>query len=210
MKTNTTSLILIFIVFGIFFTCCSGGYTSWEKNKTVRNIEFDKLRYSVKGKDTTTIIGYLKHDIEYKQYPCSKGWIHFSKDWKLKLFCLSRDFEINSNCFKKGTWIRYNDKEDLICVFPEQTLIQGHLCRGGGGPKGITTSFYPNGRLKSFYPPEDIEINNILCKSSCIGPVYLKEDGSLLECTLSQDVNFNGVTYSKNTRLNIEKLKAKI
>ena len=63
----------------------------------------------------------------------------------------------------KGTWVQLNqDLTIRFCSFPGDTNIQGHLCDGGaGGAKGVTTAFYPSGRLSAFFALNDVEIQGI-------------------------------------------------
>ena len=80
-----------------------------------------------------------------------------------------------------------------FCSFPENTNIQGYLCRGGsGGSEGVTTGFYPSGRLQSFFPPKDIEIQGIPCRATPFGPVSLYENGNLKQLTLARDTVIGG------------------
>lgn len=188
----------------LLLVSCKNDKMIVESNITIKNCTFDKVCYHLSKKDTTVITAFTEKDIIFDNYPCKSGWIHFTKSWNLKFFCLSSDYKILNNRFKKNTWIKFTEKS-MICVLPEDMQIQGYTCRGGGGYKGISTSFYLSGELESFFPPEDIEIGNILCKSTLFGPVYLYEDGMLKQCVLAENTKINGKTYSKNSVLTFDK-----
>ena len=109
------------------------GYTSWEYNRSLHGIEFEKIRYAVNDQDTLSIIGKLKHNTLIEGYPCAADWAHFTGDWKISLFQLSDSATIQNISFSRDTWILFRNGQ-LMAVFPKDTEIQGHLCRGGGGP----------------------------------------------------------------------------
>lgn len=106
-KTLTISLILI--LFGASCTCYS---TKWQRNVLIENISFSKLRYSLNNNDTVSIIAFLKTDTEIAGIPYKAGWIHFTKEWEPKLFCLGEDYLINKVELKSGTWVMLN--KDMI------------------------------------------------------------------------------------------------
>lgn len=189
----------IFVLVTLF--SCNRGYSSWEKNKLVKGIEFEKIRYGFKDDDTTVIIGYLKANTIIEQYPCAADWVHFSKDWKLKLFRLSNKATINSFEYCENSWIRFTQDGCVICVFPEKTIVQGFKCTGGGGSSGISTSFYKSGRLNYFYSDGDVFVGDILCKGNLLSNIGLHENGNLKECTLGQDKRINNINYKKGTRI---------
>jgi hypothetical protein len=146
----------------------------------------------------SVLIGRLESPMVLDGYPCDANWVHFAEAGKLKAFFLSDACMIQGNKIPKGTWIQlYPDQTVRFCSFPEDTVIQGHVCRGGsGGAKGVTTSFYPSGRLGGFYPPGDVEIQGIPIKVSPINGVDLHENGSLKDFTLSRDTVIGGRTLS--------------
>ncbi|MCU7503000.1 MAG: hypothetical protein HF314_07995 [Ignavibacteria bacterium] len=203
IRLKATQLAQICLGTFILVTLCScnRGYSAWEKNKLINGIEFEKIRYGLKDNDTTAIIGYLKANTIIEQYPCAADWVHFTKDWKLKLFRLCNKTTINNFEYCKNSWIRFTQEGSVICVFPEKTLVQGFKCIGGGGPSGISTSFYKSGRLNYFYSDGDILVDNILCKSDLFNNIGLHENGKLKECTLAQDKRINSINYKKGTRI---------
>ena len=84
---------------------------------------------------------------------------------------------------------RMLDKEGkiYICFFPNNTEVQGYLCRGSVmGREGIQTSFHKNGKLNLFFSRRDIEIDGISCKGTVFHPIGLHDNGKLRNCTLTK------------------------
>ena len=127
-------------------------------------------------------------------FPCAAGWVHFNQFGRLRAFFLAEESMIQGNQIPKGTWVQLDDGLNLrYCSFPEKTNIQGYVCNGGfGGAEGVSTAFYPSGRLKEFYSPENIVIQGIPCKADALSPIYLFEDGNLKEFTLSEAAVIKG------------------
>lgn len=194
--------VVVFLLL-IAISCSYGQYTSWEYGKRVNNIDFTKIRYGVNNGDTSVIIGFLKNKTVIQGYPCGADWIHFNKDWKLTLFKLDDKTIINNFEFPRNSWI-LNHYDKLVCVFPGDTVIQGYLCKGSGGPKGVQTSIYPNGKLESFFTKDNIKIGEINCKGGVFNNIILFDNGLLKECTLSKDQIVKGISYKKGTRINID------
>ncbi|MBP7460927.1 MAG: hypothetical protein KBA26_06525, partial [Candidatus Delongbacteria bacterium] len=176
---------------GILLLLMACGYMSWEYNRSVHGVEFEKIRYAVNDQDTLCVIGKLKHNTIIEGYPCASDWAHFTGDWKLTLLRLSDSATIQNISFAEDTWILFRNGR-LMAVFPKDTEIQGHLCRGGGGPKGITTSFYPDGKLQSFFAPNDVKIGPIVCRGSVMHQIVLHANGSLKQATLANEQTIHG------------------
>jgi len=139
-------------------------------------------------------------------YPCHKNVV-FSKDWKLVEFVLAEKSNVLEMEFPKGTEVSYY-KDFIRCFFGRDTKIQGYWCNGNHEKwysTGILTTFYLSGKLKGFFPIEDVEIDGVMCKASPFAGVRLYENGKLKECKLSQDQIINGKEYKKNTRLKFDK-----
>jgi len=84
------------------------------------------------------------------------------------------------------------------------TEIQGYCCNGNFARKtsqGISTTLYLSGKLRSFFPCDDVEINGILCLSSPFAGVKLFENGKIKECKLAADQEVEGIQYKKKTVL---------
>ena len=194
--------VIVFLLV-IVISCSYGQYTSWEYDKKVNNIDFAKIRYGINNNDTSVIIGFLKNKTVIQGYPCGADWVQFNKNWELTLFRLDDKIVINNFGFPKNSWIRQNN-DKLVCAFPNDTVIQEYLCRGSGGPKGVQTSIYPNGKLESFFTKDNIKIGEINCKGGVFNNIILYDNGLLKECTLSEDQIIKGISYKKGTRINID------
>jgi hypothetical protein len=163
-----------------------------QKPKSFSHLPLTQLRQS-----GSVMTGRLESPMVIDGYPCDANWVHFTDTGKLKAFFLSDACLIRGNKIPQGTWIQLNpDQTVRFCSFPEDTVIQGHVCHGTGGAKGATASFYPSGRLGGFYPPADVEIQGIPIKASPINGVGLHENGSLREFTLSRDAVISGRSLS--------------
>lgn len=176
----------------------------WKHDININGIEFTKVQYQKNGKDTSYIYGQLKQTSIINNYYCAADWIKLSKDFKVLEFCLDKDSELKNLHLKKGTWIFLNTPY-TICVLPNSTIIQEYLCKGGGGKKGIQTSFYKTGELHTFFTPENITINNLLCKGGNLNYIELYKNGKLKQCTLAKAQSINEKNYKKNTIIRFNK-----
>ncbi len=62
---------------------------------------------------------------------------------------------------------------------------------------GAYTGFYPSGRLRYFFCPQDVWIDGIPCNGGSFSLIELYESGRLRQCRLSESVEMNGRTYQK-------------
>ena len=184
----------------ILLLSCAAG---WEKNVTRNGIPFKKLRQSANKESFT---GYIDNDITVNGNHCRKGWIRFYKDWSLKSFVTVKDIILSGNHIPSGTWIEFDREGSMkLCAFPENTKIQGYLCKGTrGSPMGFHTSFHNNGALHYFFPIGKIRIDGIPCKGGFFHNVSLYPDGRLKTCTLSENTEIKGVLYKKGTALEFD------
>ena len=205
---NAIKLILLSFISIYFMSCNSQKYTAWQYDVKKDNLNFDKIRYAISkdGKDTLSIECVLKNMSVIDGFPCSAGEANLTKDWKLKSFVLGQNLVMSGNTIPVGTYMRiYKDK--LLCMFPNDTEIQTYLCGGSYnkmGTEGIHTSLYRSGKLKVFFPVNDVMIDNVLCKSSPFAGVYLYESGKLRKCKLAKDQTIGGVDYKRNTELSFD------
>jgi hypothetical protein len=199
MKTNILILKLLaaLVLFNIF--SCKSQYTKWENNKTISNIEYEKIRYKLNKQDTVLIIGMLKKETKIGNFICAKDWVYLTKDFKLQLFKLARPFSIEKYTLVKDTWVSLKRNGRYICVLPKDTLIQGRLCMGGSGIDDITVSFETDGTLRSFFTPDDIKIERVFCSGGDKNEIGLLKSGALEYCTLSIDHNINDTKYRQGS-----------
>lgn len=198
LRHRTSSAVLI-ITFGLINFQC----VPWEKNVTVNNILFEKFAWESTRGDR---IGYLANDSEIQGYPCKKGFVVLHENLSLDEFTLSREFVWQGVVFPAGTFVFCDTTGAIaVCAFPTNQQVQGYICRGNGGIEGIRTGFYPNGRLRFFYPPEDIVIDCILCDASLFhGGISLHENGRLAKCKIAQNVVIDGIMYKKGAKLRLD------
>jgi len=198
MKMN---IMRIFTAIIFLITLCSG-CKNWEYDIEKNGIHFDKISQSESG----TIIGFMSEDHYIQGFPCEKGWIHFKKDFSLQSFQINREFSFNNIVLPAHTWINmpYKNQTGYIVSLPFDYQIQGNLCGGSGGYKGIQTGFYSSGRLKSFYPPEDITVNGVPCEASILKSVNLYENGNIRDCKISEDYKIDGKTYKKGHLIELD------
>jgi hypothetical protein len=193
------------MILNIVLISCNGTYTPWEYDVKFQGADFEKLRYSVVENDTNSVIGYLENDAFIQNIPCKAGWVHFKGKKIMTFFQLSKNFKLNNFEFKRGTWI-FDIKEDyLVCILPEDTEIQGYLCRGGGGSKGIHTSIYDNGKLRGFFTAGTVIVDGIKCKGGLFSPIHLHRDGSLMRCDLAEDTIIGDTQFSSGTVVSFDK-----
>lgn len=207
MKRSRLTIILLIVVIpagcGLWIWHSK---TAHEQPGTVSAAGLKRLKAlpltQVRGQGATTI-ARLQNPMQIDGFPCDAGWIHFTESGQLRAFTLAETCTIQGNQLPKRTWIRLDpDMAIKFCSFPENANIQGYICRGGmGGSEGVTTSFYPSGRLSGFYPPNDIEIQGIPCKASSFSPINLYENGYLKEFTLSRDAEIGGRALSEGQKV---------
>jgi len=185
----------------VLFLC---GCRAWEYDVVKNGIRFEKIYRSPEGTGT----GYMTENHDMQGFPCTKGWIHFDRDWRLLSCQLSRDLMFKGTLLPARTWLhlpRHDGQTGYVCSFPHDYQVQGYPCRGSGGYKGTQTAFYESGRLRSFYPPEDMIINGIPCAATLLVNVILDENGGLISCRLARDLQRSGENYQKGLTVEFDK-----
>jgi hypothetical protein len=197
MNTKRTLFTLsISIVVSLYIYGCK----KWEYDVVKHGIHFEKIYQSKKGTNT----GYMTENHNIQGFPCKKGWIHFRKNWQLLSCQINTDFMYKSTILPAQTWFhfRYHENQSgYVCSFPKNYQVQGYLCGGSGGYKGTHTGFYENGKLRSFFPPENVTVDKISCESSLLVNVKLYENGNIKSCMLAKDVYLSEKTYKKGRTL---------
>jgi hypothetical protein len=69
------------------------------------------------------------------------------------------------------------------------------MCPGGNIKEA--TGFYPSGKLRFFFPREDVVIDGIPCKGGSLNGIWLYPSGKVQKARLSEDKVINGVNYHK-------------
>ena len=191
---NKEKQTLLILTMFIIVCLCFYGCKKWEYNVVKNGIKFEKIYQSKGGTNT----GYMSKNHAVQGFPCEKGWIHFKKDWKLLSFQLSKDFMYKGTLVPAHTWFHFPyhaERTGYVLSFPRNFEVQGYVCGGSGGYKGTHSGFYESGKLRSFFPPEDVIVDGFLCEASLFANVNLYENGTLKSCRLAEDYQADGKLY---------------
>jgi len=182
--------------YGVFFLA------SWLfLGAQVSDPRFESSRTSESGLH----IRKLKTDTWLGGRMCRQGWVHLHPNGTPAAFTSAVAIDLGPSIIPAGTWVLQDPKGTIkICAFPGDTEIQGHLCRGSGGPKGIATSFYPSGTLKQYFLHTDTVIQGIPCQAGLFNQyIELHENGRLKGCALSLDFERESRQWRKGTRIHL-------
>jgi len=179
----------------------TGGCFEWEANVVRGSYAFSKYRSE---SSSGLHIGILAQNATVNGFTCRKGgWAHFNPDWSLRACFLAEPFQTEHFEFPAGTWVMPRT-DGLIVAFAHDEACQGFVCSGSGGAKGTQASFYPNGRLKSFYPPKDTMVSGILCAATSLVDIRLHENGKLKECRAASAGNADGIDYAAGALVRLD------
>ncbi|MEL6955005.1 MAG: hypothetical protein AAFO88_00050 [Pseudomonadota bacterium] len=143
-------------------------------------------------------IGRLSQSAPVGNYDCAANeWIHFNEDWSLAGCTLAEPEALDAFEIPAGTWVMPRS-DRLIVALPRDTPCNGYVCGGSGGPKGTQTVFFQDGALKSFFPPTDTSVGEVICKASLLAPIELNRDGSLARCVAARDARIGDVAIERN------------
>lgn len=175
------------------------GCFAWEQDVERGGYQFERYRV-----DSNVHIGILAEPAEVDGFVCEAGgWAHFNPDWSLRACFLAEPYRMDYFTLPAGAWVQ--PRADRIVVsFETDTLCQGYICQGSGGVKGIHSTFYPNGRLRSFFPPEAVSVDGVLCRASLYANVQLYESGALKQCTPVTAGEIMGVSYGAGRSLRLD------
>jgi len=188
--------ILLITAITLAACICVFTYKDWEYNVVINGIHFKKISQSKGG----TYIGNMTDNNMIQGFPCEKGWIHFTKNRQLLSFQLSEDFMYNGTLVPAHTWFHFPyhaNRSGYVFSFPHDYGVQGYVCGGSGGYKGTHTGFYKSGKLRSFFPPEDVIVCGVPCEASLIANVSLYENGNIKSCKLAEDYKVDNVLYKR-------------
>ena len=200
MKTMKFSwrTLLLFQAVALLLTSCS----DWKYDVTVQGVAFSQ----VKIEDDGLVIGQLKEDTLIEGRPCKRGWVHLRPNGVPVGFTASREIDLGRFTIPADTWVFQNEEGVVtVCAFPRDTEVQGHLCRGSGGPKGVQAAFYPSGSLKEYFLGRDTRIEGIPCKGGLVDEsIKLHDNGRLKACVLSEGLVRDGRVYPADTHLRFD------
>ena len=179
-----------------------GGCFQWQFDVTKQGVAVSRVRVE----DDGLVSGELKADTVIGGRPCRKGWVHILPSGVPVGFTASKELDLGRLKIPANTWVFQNkDGVVTVCAFPEDIEVQGRVCRGSGGPKGVQTAFYPDGSLKEFFLTEDTRIDGIPCKAGIFDEaVMLYENGSVKRCVLSGDYVQDGRMFPAGTQLGFD------
>jgi hypothetical protein len=186
----------VLVAVGLLF---AAGCSEWQHDVTLQGVTFSKVRTVSDGR----LIGQIPADTVVRGRPCAQGWLHLHPTGVPAVFAATREIAMARCTIPARTWV-FQDRDGVvtICAFPQDTLVQGHQCRGSGGPKGVQTSFYPDGALRQFFPVKQTVIDGVPCATGLIrGSVELHENGRLKSCMLGEDLVREGMKLGKGTRI---------
>ncbi len=192
-----------FLVFALMPLLLTPGCFSWEQKTTVAGVAFARVRIDTKS---GLAIGELAADTVVAGRPCRQGWLHLHPNGIPSAFTASREVRDGRLTVPAGTWVVQHPTGVIrLCAFPSDTKVQGHLCRGTGGPKGVQVSFHPSGALKQFYPPQPTRVDGVPCDSGLVnGWIELHESGRLKSGRLAEDFAHEGRTWHRGERLEFD------
>src|SRR5208282_1130985 len=113
-----------------------------------------------------------------------------------------------------GSWITLtSDGKPQFAFLRHGTRIGPALCMGSAmGREGISTAFYPSGKLKECYLAADQEIQGVPCvhggfSSELFGgdaSTRFYERGGLRSCRLSRAATVDGRQFARGTRVELD------
>jgi hypothetical protein len=141
---------------------------------------------------------------QVEEVPCATGYAWFHEDGNLGSCALSRDAKIVGVELPAGTTVFFKENGDFdYCWLSRPTVIQGFECKGHG--HSTMTGFYASGKLRYFWPPEDLEVDGVPCKATGFASVVLHENGRLRGCRLSRSTTIQGREFSDGDDVALDK-----
>ena len=195
----TMSIRRVFLALGAAGLLLAGGCDDWQRNVTLHGVAFSVVKTEPDG----LLIGRIEADTVVGDRPCQKGWLHLYPSGVPAAFTAAQGIAFGGGTIPAGTWVFQHPAGVVtVCAFPRDTEVQGHVCHGTGGPKGVQASFYASGALKQFFPPRPTTIDGVPCDSGIIhGSIELHENGRLKSCLLGGDLVRDSRTVHKGTRI---------
>ena len=137
----------------------------------------------------------LSKDSIINGFPC-QSWVFYSKKGDLVQFELADSFTISGIRFPPSTVIFLDSNGIMYQVYLAQDqIIQSYQCTGG--KLKTATGFYPSGKLRFFFPHQDVNIDGVLCKGGSMSGIWLYESGNLKSAYCAEDIEIEGKTFKK-------------
>jgi hypothetical protein len=199
-------IVIVFLAAILFFTRPQFLVQPGKGLKREIPDSISKLPLKRERQSGSSTVAQLTQKCLINGFLCAAGWVHFNRSGQLRAFYLAESSVIQGHQIPQGTWIRLDEELKLkFLSFPNNTEIQGLVCKGGlGGPEGVSTSFYPSGRLKEFYTSGNITIQGISCRTDPFSSIHLYENGRVKQCTFSKDDVVAGRNISEGQRVSFK------
>ncbi len=146
----------------------------------------------------------LDEDVVVQGRPCKAGWLKLHPNGVPSSFTTSQEIRVGKIMLPADSWVMQDEKGVVLaCALPRDMEIQGLMCRGTGGAKGVQIEFHRNGVLKRIHLVRDTEIQGVPCAAAGLlsGAVEFHEDGRLKSCKLSRPHLMDGVACKKGARI---------
>lgn len=157
---------------------------------------------------------HLGQPAEIQGYPCAAGYAWFYDGGALNSCRLARDVSFGEARAGAGSWIYLTSDGKPQSVFlRHDTRIGPATCMGSAmGREGITTVFFPSGKLKLCFLADDQEIQGVPCVhggffSELFGgdaSTKFYENGELRACRLSRAATVRGKRFARGARVEFD------
>lgn len=143
----------------------------------------------------------LLEPTELEGYPC-RSWVWWHADGTLDNLELAEARTVQGQPMPAGTRVFFDEQGRLAHAWLARTTeLDGLPC---SGKWKIDTAFHPNGRVRAFFPPEDLELDGVWCEASVFHPVYLHPDGRLAQCKLARAADVHGHHFERGATLALD------
>ncbi|MGD0579124.1 MAG: hypothetical protein ABSC08_09375 [Bryobacteraceae bacterium] len=156
----------------------------------------------------------LDKPTEIQGHPCAAGYAWFYDGGALNSCRVARDVPFGEARVGAGSWIYLTSDGKPQSVFlRHDTRIGPATCMGSAmGREGITTVFFPSGKLKLCFLADDQEIQGVPCAhggffSELFGgdaSTKFYENGGLRACRLSRAATVRGKRFARGARVEFD------
>ncbi|MCK5565329.1 MAG: hypothetical protein KAJ07_08790 [Planctomycetes bacterium] len=123
----------------------------------------------------------------------------------------AQDQDDRPSFLPEGTIIFRRTEDEIICFLPQDTEIQGLVCRGDG--HDWQTVFYTNGKLALAWLAETTEIQGVPCMAASFlrevfggsSGVRFHDNGNLSRCKLAKNFTIEGRAFKKGDHLSFDR-----
>jgi hypothetical protein len=195
MRTSITILLTAFIL-----TACSSIVQTHLKNY---NNDVEVYEHSIEHHPNGNIKKIkLSKATQINGFECIR-WVHFYENGNIDMYQTAVDIPINDYQIPSQSFVFVSETEPFYIKqswLSKDTEIQGIICSGKGK---ISTSFHPNGNLRSFYIDDDRYIQGYPCKGGVFKNVIFDSAGKINSFTLAKDTLYKSTLIPKGSRIMI-------